>query len=67
MKTAKVKLTGPEIDHLLTLLRNAEEEGSYYGHRETYWKRHDRITRALKEAACKVRNFVPKALKGEQS
>lgn len=42
-----VTFTGPERDHLLTLLRDAEREGSYYGPKAQYWKRHARIVGKL--------------------
>lgn len=31
----------------MTILRDTEEEGSYYGNREQYWKRHKRIISKL--------------------
>lgn len=45
-----IKLTEVEIDHLLTLLLDAEREGSYYGNKARYWERHERITRKLNTA-----------------
>lgn len=47
MKARTVILTAVEVDHLLTLLHDAEHEGSYYGNREQYWKRHARIVAKL--------------------
>ena len=46
----KVILTEPQINHLLTLLQDAGREGSYYGNRDQYWKRHEAITLALYKA-----------------
>ena len=43
-------LTRVELDPLLTLLRDARQDGDYYGPREQYWKRHDRIWRKLESA-----------------
>lgn len=40
-------LTWSELDHLLTLLRDAEVDGSYYGPKTVYWKRHERIKEKL--------------------
>lgn len=48
---ADVRLSEPEIDHLLTVLRDAKSEGSYYGRADHYWKRHERIERKLLTAA----------------
>jgi hypothetical protein len=36
-------LTETERDHLLTLLAEAKAEGNYYGNRDQYWRRHERI------------------------
>jgi hypothetical protein len=47
-KYVLVPLTRPEINHLLTLLRDNESEGSYYGNREQYENRSERIRCALK-------------------
>jgi hypothetical protein len=46
-KPKPVLLTEVEVDHLLTLLRDAEHEGSYYGRQDHYWKRHAQITAKL--------------------
>ena len=40
---ATIQLTEVEINHLLTLLHDAEEVGSYYGPKFQYWERHHRI------------------------
>lgn len=58
MKQIIIKLTKTEIGHLLSLLAdNANEgsyygqkEGSYYGQKDQYWKRGCRITDKLTEA-----------------
>ena len=43
----RIELTGAQINHLLTLLHDAEEEGSYYGNKAQYWKRHAAFVKAL--------------------
>lgn len=43
------KLTVPEWRHLLALLNDAEEQGAYYGNKEQYWDRHDRIMQKLQD------------------
>ena len=40
---SEVRLKRTELDHLLTLLRDARRDGCYYGPREQYFRRHDRI------------------------
>ena len=45
-----IKFTAAQISHLLTLLRDAEERGEYYGNREQYWKRHAEITQRLNDS-----------------
>jgi hypothetical protein len=42
-----MKLNRVELDHLLTLMRDASQDGSYYGPRQQYWKRHTRIWNKL--------------------
>jgi len=51
MKTKTIKLTSPEILHLFNLIQSNEEEGSYWGNREEYWKRSKRIKEKLDEIA----------------
>ena len=36
-----------EVNHILALFRDAEEDGSYYGPKAQYWKRHNRIIKKL--------------------
>lgn len=48
--TVTVTFTAAEADHVLTLLRDASLEGSYYGNREQYWRRHERIFDRLQDA-----------------
>jgi hypothetical protein len=45
--TVTVDLTAAEASHLLSLLRDAEIEGCYYGNREQYWIRHGAITQKI--------------------
>jgi hypothetical protein len=47
-----IDFTEVEIDHLLTLLRDAKSEGSYYGRRDHYLKRHERIRAKLLRSAA---------------
>ena len=42
MKTT-ISLTRVEVDHLVNLLVDAQASGSYYGPKNQYWKRHQRI------------------------
>ena len=42
-KDRVVTLTEPEVSHLLSLLLRNEEDGTYYGPRDQYWRRHNRI------------------------
>jgi hypothetical protein len=43
------KLTKPEAEHILTLISNNENEGSYYAPKEQYWARSERIKKKLQE------------------
>jgi hypothetical protein len=45
-----VILTDVEIYHVLTALRDATRDGSYYGNRDQFYKRHARINGKLEEA-----------------
>jgi hypothetical protein len=45
--TYTIKLTNAQIDQLLTVLRDAEDEGCYYGNKELYWARHFKIVDTL--------------------
>jgi hypothetical protein len=49
-KKVTFTLTLPQLDQLLTLLRDAHDEGSYYGNREMYWARHYAIVKALEDS-----------------
>ena len=42
-----IKLTGAEIGHIVACLDDRKREGCYYGPREQFWKRHDRIEKKL--------------------
>lgn len=50
MKQITVKLTMSELGHLLSLLADNADEGSYYPPKAQYWKRGCRITDKLTEA-----------------
>lgn len=39
--------TPPELSHLRTIMRDASDRGEYYGNKEQYWKRHERILQKL--------------------
>lgn len=39
----KPKFTDVEISHIVSVLMENEREGWYYGNKEQYWKRHQRI------------------------
>ena len=54
MKYGICMLTRIEIDHVMTILRDASREGSYYGNREQYWRRHDRVWKKLERCYCDV-------------
>ena len=41
------KITKPEAEHLLTLISNNEEEGTYYAPKSQYWNRSDRLKKKL--------------------
>ncbi len=47
LRTTTLTLTATERGHVLTLLRDAQERGDYYGNRAQYWKRHARIAEKL--------------------
>lgn len=49
-KQVIVKLDYSEISQLLTLIQQNEEEGCYYGPKNQYWKRSERIKSRLKIA-----------------
>ena len=42
-------LTEAEINHLENLLLQEKEEGSYYGNKEQYYKRIDRLLKKLEQ------------------
>ncbi len=39
-----IKLTLPELDHVIFALKKIKENGEYYGNREQFWKRHKRVS-----------------------
>ena len=43
----EVRLTIPECNHLLTLIDESEYDGCYFGNREQYWRRSERIKMKL--------------------
>jgi hypothetical protein len=61
------KLTKAEIIHLLTLLEERRLEGSYYGVREHYYKRTDRLIEYFDKYFEELRNSKPKPIELEES
>lgn len=39
-----IKLTLPELDHVIFALKKIKENWEYYGNREQFWKRHERVS-----------------------
>ena len=63
-----VTFTLVEAAHVLSLLKDNKEEGVYYGPRQQYWERHDRIVKLLEKAAEETIDAPRKsnkALKGQ--
>lgn len=54
-KTFNVKLTKVEIQHLLTLLGERKDEGSYYGCKKYYYKRNDDLINKLESVENETR------------
>ena len=50
MKEQPIKFTDAERRHLLRLLHDAADEGSYYGNHRHYWSRHWRLVEKLEPA-----------------
>ena len=44
-----MKLTQAEINHLLQLLYERKQTGEYYGNREHYYKRNEKLIGKLEE------------------
>ncbi len=42
-----MKLTLAEINHLLCLIDDNEREGNYWGNKQHYWKRSERLKQKL--------------------
>ncbi len=42
--TMTIKLTLPELDHIICALEMVKRNGEYYGNREQFWKRHKRVS-----------------------
>ncbi len=43
VKNKSVRLTASELTHIIELMFMNKNRGEYYGNREQYWKRHQRI------------------------
>lgn len=41
--TKIIKFTSVELDQLKSYIEWAEENGTYYGNKEQFWKRHEQI------------------------
>ena len=50
-----ITLTRGELDHVLTVLKDNEREGWYFGNREQYWQRHQRIVQKIEAAMTAAR------------
>ena len=57
MKEFRVSLRRAEVDHLLTLLRDNQRDGSYYGNREQHHRRSDGLIEKLE---CVYEALSPK-------
>lgn len=60
---ATVRLSRIELDHVLTILRDASRHGDYYGDRRQYWNRHERVWKRLEMAYSDITNGGPYPLK----
>jgi hypothetical protein len=49
-----LRLTPVEVDHLLTVIQDSFDRGDYYGARQQYWDRHERILNKLEAALIEV-------------
>lgn len=47
VKNKSVKLTSSELNHIIELMCLNKNRGEYYGNRDQYWKRHQRILNKL--------------------
>jgi len=50
MKTYTVKLTLPEINHILNLADDRDRDGWYCGNKEQFEARHERVLEKLNQA-----------------
>ena len=51
--TRKVSLTDTERNHLLSLLEWNERDGIYYGNKDYYWRRHQKLIEKLGDQKTK--------------
>ncbi len=42
-KVKLIKLTKSELNHIIELMYLNKKQGEFYGNRQQYWKRHQRI------------------------
>ena len=67
-RVVRCKLTLCEANHLLSLMADNERNGEYYGPREQYWRRSERIKKKFIAPNAEIRhdadNAVPQ-LKGQ--
>ena len=61
-----VTFTLAETAHVLSLFKDNKEEGVYYGPRQQYWDRHDRIVKLLEKATEEKLNEPRKSDRARQ-
>lgn len=62
--TVSIMFTLPEVSHILGLIQSNESDGTYYGNRNEYWLRSNRIKAKLLGPPEKQRD-VRREVKGE--
>jgi len=63
-----IELTKPEVEHIASLIRMNEEEGTYYAPKNQYWNRSARIKKKLNDITKTCYMFQkPKILKVESN
>ena len=49
-RATRVSFTQPELRHIYAILADAKNDGSYYGNRQQYYDRTERIMTKIEEA-----------------
>lgn len=49
-----MELTSAEINHLIGVLQSIKEEGCYFGHKQQYWNRHEKLVAKLENELKKI-------------